>query len=418
MNDANRTSDLPVVPLAGPAADPAPGPGGELLSGKLPAAAIVWLAFLATITVIVLARSFLMPVMLAVLLAVTLAPIRQRADRLGLPTGLTSLLLVGALFAGVAALVFLLSGPVRSYVDDAPAIIEDVERKLRGVFAAIESVSRAGEELSEVAGGEEGEGDETGAEDRPGAAARIDGADGGETEEEGDGEQEVVVASGPGLATRAATTAPGILGQAVLAIALLYFLLAAGDTFRRRLIDAVPLRADKRRIVEISDTVQNTLGRYFLTVALINSGLGLAIGLALFALGMPNPVLFGTMAAVLNFIPYLGAIVGVAITFAIGIVTYDTVGQAALAAGVYYALTTFEGNFVTPYAVGRNLNLNPVLVFLSVAFWGWAWSFIGMFLAVPILISVRVICEKVPSLSRIAPFFAGGEAGAVDEPDR
>ena len=391
-----------------PQTEMAPAPSPERRGWRIERAALLWLAILVTLSVVVLARSFLMPVMLAILLAITLAPIRQRADAIGLPSGLTSILLVGALVAGVVALGVLLSGPVRSYIDDAPAIVADVERKLREVSEAIETVSEAGEELGRVTGAESEAAESVEEENAPGAAARAS-VDPGESR---GAAREVVVASGPGLATRAATTAPGILGQMVLAIALLYFLLSAGDTFRRRLIEAVPLRADKRRIEEISDTVQATLGRYFLTVALINAGLGVTIGLALFALGMPNPILFGTMAAVLNFIPYLGAIAGVAITGAIGIVTFDTLGQAGLAAGVYFALTTLEGNFVTPSAVGRNLNLNPVLVFLSVAFWGWAWSFIGMFLAVPILISVRVLCEKVPALARIAPFLAGEDGDA------
>ncbi len=347
------------------------------------------LAVLAVLTVVVLARTFLMPVMLAVLLALTFAPIRKAAARRGLPSPLTAAVLVASLFVGIGALVFVLSGPARTHVEDAPYIAADVERKLRGISEAIETVSEAGEELSNVANGD-GEGD-------AGTSAAVSG--------EADGDA-VVVSTGPGLLTRMAMTAPFVAGQVVFTRVLLHFLLASGDLLQRKLVAALPSRTDKRRAVEIVQSIEETLSRYFLTVTVINSGLGLAVGLALWALDMPNPILFGAMATVLNFVPYLGAIVGIAVTAAIGIVTYDTVGQAALAAGAYFGLTTIEGNFVTPYAVGRNLKLNPLLVFLSVAFWGWAWSFIGMFLAVPMMIAVRVISETVPKLSRIAMFLS------------
>lgn len=358
------------------------------------------LAVLAVLTVLVLARTFLMPVMLAVLLALTFAPIRKWAARHGVPSPLVAAVLVASLFVGIGALIFVLSGPVQTYVEDAPFIAADVERKLRGISEAIETVNEAGEQLSEVADsdGEDG-------------AAALVGSDQG-------GQDQVVVSSGPGLLTRMAMTAPFVAGQIVFTLVLLYFLLASGDLLQRKLVAALPSRTDKRRAVEIVQSIEETLSRYFLTVTVINSGLGLAVGLTLWALDMPNPILFGVMATVLNFVPYLGAIVGIAVTAAIGIVTYDTVGQAALAAGAYFGLTTIEGNFVTPYAVGRNLKLNPLLVFLSVAFWGWAWSFIGMFLAVPMMIAVRVISETVPKLSRIAMFLSSEDPVPSTEPGR
>ncbi|MDG4648352.1 AI-2E family transporter [Roseibacterium sp. SDUM158017] len=353
-----------------------------------PSAVLAVLAVLAVMAVVVLARTFLMPVMLAILLALTFAPIRKWASRRGVPAALTSIALVLALFVAIGVLIFVLAGPVQTYLENAPAIAADVERKLRGVSEAIETVSDAGEELSRVAAG-----DDQPRGIPPGAPVTGEG-------------EEVVVSTGPGLLTRMAMTAPFVAGQIVFTLVLLYFLLASGDLLQRKLVAVLPNRTDKRRAVEIVQSIESTLSRYFLTVAAINVTLGLAVGMALWAAGMPNPVLFGVMAAVLNFVPYLGAIVGITVTAAIGIVTFDTVGQAALAAGAYFAMTTIEGNFVTPHAVGRNLKLDPLLVFLSVAFWGWAWSFIGMFLAVPMMIAARVICETVPALSPIAAFLS------------
>lgn len=350
-------------------------------SGAVKASLIV-LAVLAGLAVVVVARSFLTPVMLAFLLALTFSPIRRWADRRGVPPAITSAVIVLTLLVGTASVIYALSSPVQSYVGNARYIAADVERKLRGVSKAIETVAEAGERLSEVADGKS---------DNAGTAA------------EGD---KVVVSSGPDLLTRMAMAAPAVFAQIVFTLVLLYFLLASGDLFHRKIVNASQRFADKRRALEIAWTVERTLGRYFLTVTVINTGLGICIGAALWWLGMPNPVLFGVMAAVLNFIPFLGAIVGVGITAAIGIVTYDTVGAAAFAAGVYMLLTSIEGNFVTPYAVGRGLKLNPVLVFLSVAFWGWAWSFIGMFVAVPMMIALRVLAEHMPRMSGIALFLS------------
>lgn len=349
--------------------------------------ALFILAVVVLATALVVARNFLMPVFLSFLLALTFSPIRRFLQRSGIPAPLTAAGLVLSLVIALFLLVTALSEPVRTYSEDSARIASTVERKLRGVSETIEKVTDASKEVEDIADGEE------------------------------DPEVTKVAIEEPGILARVAANAPIIAGQAIFSLALLYFLTASGDLFYAKVVEASPTFRDKRRAIEIMREIEKRISRYFLTITTINAGLGVAIGLALWWVGMPNPLLFGVMAFLLNFIPYLGAIAGVAITFAIGIVSFDTVGQAFLAAGLYFGLTTFEGQFITPWTVGKRLSANPVVVFIAVAFWGWAWSFIGMFIAVPLLIVTMVIAEHVRGMEGLAIFLSGERQKDEDPPD-
>ncbi len=338
--------------------------------------ATIGLFILAIGATVVLARAFLIPAIFAFLLSLTFSPIRRVLARRGIPSGITAALVVIGLFGLVVAVLLGLSAPIQTYASDMPAIIRDVEFKLRGISEAAETVAQVSDQVENMAGNA------------------------------GAGTQTVVVEDG-GLLPAIAAGAPYVLAQIVLTLALLFFLIASGDMFYEKIVKAVPRFSDKRRAMEIAFDVERKLSRYFLTITVINAGLGCAVGGVLYLLGMPSPVLFGVMAFVLNYIPYLGAVVGAVIAGAIGLVTYDQVGSAGIAVLAYLSLTSLEGQFVTPYAVGRSLKLNPVVVFLAVAFWGWAWSVIGMVIAVPVLITVRAFAEHVPRLQGLGLFLSG-----------
>jgi predicted PurR-regulated permease PerM len=353
---------------------------------------VIWpqatLAILGLIAAVVLGRTFIMPVLMAFLLALTFSPIRRFLQRRRIPPPVSALVFVSTLVLGVGTLALVLSGPIQEYSADREAIAADVERKLRGVSEVIEKISEASDEVEGMAGGGQSDaGPDVSAEDAP---------------------QEVVV-QGPSFLSRTLSTAPAVMGQIIFTLVLLFFLTASGDMFHEKLVQAAPTFKDKKRAIQIAYDIERELSRYFLTITVINAGLGVAVGLVLWALGMPNPLLFGVLAFVLNYIPFLGAIAGVMLTFLIGVISFDTVSSALLVAGAYLGLTTIEGQFVTPYAVGRSLKLNPVLVFIAVAFWGWAWSVIGMFIAVPALIVLRVFSDKIPALEGLGIFLSGNE---------
>ncbi len=367
------------MPASDTAEPAAPKPRPRRSPGSIP---MLILAILAIFGVIVIARSFLMPVFLAFLLSITVSPIRRALAKRGIPSVVTAAVVVAGLLFGVVALAYALSGPVQEYARHSETIAREVESKLRGVNEAIEAVAEATEDVQSMAGADE-------------------------DDVKGEQTQTVVVTQGPGILSRLATTAPAVVGQVVFTLALLFFLTASGDMFYRKIVEASPRFSDKRRALGIAFDIEKKLSRYFLTITVINAGLGVCVGAALWWAGMPNPLLFGVGAFALNFIPYLGAIAGVALTFFLGIVSMETIGQAVLAAGLYLGLTSLEGQFVTPYAVGRSLKLNPVVVFVSVAFWGWAWSFIGMFIAVPTLIAIRVFADHVPKMNALGIFLSG-----------
>lgn len=354
--------------------------------------AVIWpqttLAILGLIAAVVLGRTFIMPVFMAFLLALTFSPIRRFLQRRRVPPPVSALFLVSALVVGVGALAFVLSGPIQNYAAQRETIAADVERKLRGVSDIIEQVADASDEMTDMAGG--GQPD-------PEAGETIDNA------------PQAVVVQGPSILSRTLSTAPAVMGQIIFTLVLLFFLTASGDMFHEKLVQTAPTFKDKKRAIQISYDIERKLSRYFLTITVINACLGVAVGLVLWGLEMPNPLLFGVLAFILNYIPFLGAIAGVLLTFMIGVISFDTVSSALLVAGAYLSLTTIEGQFITPYAVGRSLKLNPVLVFLAVAFWGWAWSVIGMFIAVPALIVLRVFSDQIPALAGLGIFLSGSE---------
>jgi predicted PurR-regulated permease PerM len=180
---------------------------------------------------------------------------------------------------------------------------------------------------------------------------------------------------------------------------LLYFLLASGDLFLRKTIAVTPRFSDKKRAVDIAQQVEAAVSRYFFTVTFINICLGCAVTVAMYLLGVPNPVLWGVMVFTLNFIPYIGDIISFTVLTIVGLLSFDQLLQSLMVPGVFYLLTAIEGYLITPIIVSRRLSLNPVVIILSVLFWGWMWGVGGALLAVPILVALKTVCDRVDSLN-------------------
>ena len=168
----------------------------------------------------------------------------------------------------------------------------------------------------------------------------------------------------------------------------------------------MPTLQDKRRAVSILSEIESHVSKYLLTVTLINIGLGIAVGTTVGLLGLRNPVMWGAMVAILNFVPYLGALTGI-ICMTIGaVLSFDSIGYAMVFPAAYLIIATIEGNFVTPYVMGRSLTLNPVLILLSLTFWGFMWGIAGIILAVPILAAFKIFCAHVEQMEPIAEFLS------------
>ncbi len=330
----------------------------------------------ATVFVFSQAKAFLVPIVLAFLLAMIFGPIRRFFDRRGVPSGLSSLIIVLGLIAGFLAIIAALAVPVTNWVDNAPKIERQVQQKISAISASMNGIFAAKKKLKSL------------------------------TQSNAANVQHVEVENSRGLAASAALLVPSVLVQFVFTFVLLLFLLASGDMFYEKLVHVMPTFHDKRRAVRIAYNIERKLSRYLLTITIINVGLGTAVGIAMWLLGMPSPLVFGAIAFVFNFIPYLGAFAGILIAAAVALISFDWFGWSPIVAAVYFGLTAIEGQFVTPYLVGRNLRLNTVVVFVAVSFCAWLWSAVGMIVAVPLLVAVKTFCEHIDGLNSFGDFLS------------
>ena len=199
---------------------------------------------------------------------------------------------------------------------------------------------------------------------------------------------------------------PEFIVSAVLLLILVYFLLAYDGVFLGKIVKMLPTLKDKKRAVCILQEIEGHVSRYLLTVTLINLGLGLVVGVTVGLLGLSNPIMWGVLVAVLNFVPYLGALTGI-ICMTIGaILSYDSLSYAMLFPAAYLVIATIEGNIITPWVMGRSLTLNPVMILLSIAFWGWIWGIAGVILAVPILAAFKIFCAHIKQMEGVAEFLS------------
>jgi predicted PurR-regulated permease PerM len=190
-------------------------------------------------------------------------------------------------------------------------------------------------------------------------------------------------------------------------VLILFFLLISGDTFLRRLVEIVPSFGDKRRVVALSQQIEEKISVYLLTITLMNGAVGVATALAMWACGLGDPVLWGSVAFLLNYVPIIGPCVGVALFLFVGILTFDPLWQAFIPAAAYLLIHLIEGETVTPMLLARRFTLNPVIVVISLIFWFWMWGIPGAILAVPMLAIAKIICDDVKPLNAIGHFLEG-----------
>ena len=235
----------------------------------------------------------------------------------------------------------------------------------------------------------------------------------------GENKRPTVVVEGPSLLQRIFVEAQSTIVSIMVIFVLVFFLLARGGWTYRRVAAAI---GDDRRREMWTDTlvnIQQNLAHYLLTVTAINTVLGILTAIAMSALAMPNPLLWGVLAGVMNFIPYAGALVTLTVITLVSILTFDQWLTIMLPPLAFLALTILEGQFVSPFVVGRQLTLDPIAVFLSVLFWGWLWGFAGMLLAVPILASIKITIGAVESLAPITAMIdSEGDEELAEEDER
>jgi len=198
-----------------------------------------------------------------------------------------------------------------------------------------------------------------------------------------------------------------VVGGTLVALILLYFILSSPSLFTLKLVRVLPRLRDKVRAVEIIKTVRQEVSSYFLTITLINVGLGMCTAVVMYFLGMPSPILWGVMAMLFNFVPYLGPMSGLVVLTLAALHSFDSPGEIAAVPAAFFALVLLEGQVLNPLIVGRRLQCNPVMVFGSLALWGWLWGVAGLIVAVPLLVVLKTFAHHVPSFTPLAEFLSG-----------
>jgi len=320
------------------------------------------------------AAAFFMPVTLALLFALTLSPLVRFLNRRGMREGIAAGLVFLVLGVGIGGTFAAIGTPFLELVDDAPRMAREVREKFERLQEPMATVTEMAEQVDEATGG-------------------------------GDRVQQVAVEQ-PGVLSQVAGSAMSIATSAVIVVILTLFLLSSGRHFATQVVRSFGTLTDRKRALQMVRDIEGEISRYLLTIAVINSGLGLAVGLAMWALGMPTPVLWGVLAAILNFLPYIGSIGGVLVVGIVSMATFPTVGAALLPPIAYLVCTAVEGQFITPTIVGRRLRINTVAVFLAVAFWSFLWSIPGALMAVPILVFLKVLCDNVDGLRGVGRFLS------------
>src|SRR5262249_24723708 len=319
-------------------------------------------------------RSILLPVVLALLLSYLLRPIVRGLAQLKIPLPVSAALILIGFVAIVAYGISALAAPTMAWLEKAPVGLTELQHKLLPVKKSIAQVSQATGAIEKLAS--------TNAETKA-----------------------IEVKRHP-ITEIFFVHTPEFVASAVLLVILLYFLLVYDQAFIAKLVKLLPKLSDKKTAVAIAHDIESQVSRYLFTITLINSCLGVAVGTAVGLLGLRNPGMWGVMVALLNFVPYLGALTGI-ICMTIGaLLSFDSLGYALAFPAVYLALGTLEGSFITPWVMGRSLTLNPVIILLSLTFWGWMWGIVGIILAVPILAAFKIFCAHIKPMEPLAEFLS------------
>lgn len=347
--------------------------------------AVAGLFLLALVAFLRFAEAIVLPVVLAVLFYFLLKPAVMALKRVRIPRPIGAVLILAVVIGAFLTGLSTLQDPAREFLTKAPESVRKLESKAREILRRVEQLTRA--QTGENAG-----------------------VDNETTPTKGFDLSEKVLSYGTLIYTASFLT--GFLET----IVLLYFLLAAGDRFLETLVGALPGQSGKDEAVAIVNDVQHSISRYLVTVAGINSCVGLIVAAAMLLLGMPNPVLWGVVAAILNFMPYFGPLTVFSVLVLAGLLSFESVGQALLPPGVYACVHAVESNLVTPSILGRRLTLNPLIIFLALMFWTWLWGIAGALLSVPLLMMFKILCDHTPPLAPIGELLAGRTPSAAASP--
>lgn len=340
-------------------------------------AAQIVLIVLGTIAFLYFARSVVLPVVLAFVAGTTLKPFIRWGCACRIPPALSAAVLLGLLVSAIGIGFFQLGRPALEWMNEAPQHMADLRQRVHTLFPRLVRINEVAAAVTDL----------------------------GASEVEKTTEQK----KAPKVEIKDNRNATSILNWTGTFLAgvcetlvLLYLLLASGDSLLHKVVHVMPTKRDRKRIVEISRDIQQNISRYLFSVSLINFALGLVVGTGFYFMGVPNAAMWGLLAAILNFVPYFGPVVGVILLTFVGLLTFDTLGRGLLPPAWYLVVHLLETNLITPVLLGKRFTLSPVVIFISLIFWTWLWGVPGALLSVPILVSFKVVCDHVTALAPVS----------------
>lgn len=323
------------------------------------------IALIAVVSVFYFAAELLLPILVAAMVALLLnTPVRMLSQRL-LPRWIAASLVLITALGGLTLAVNGLYEPAMQVATDSPRTAQELKRRLGAFshsFAPADAVDRAMETIEEI-----------GAEPAP--------------------REVTVVEDERGLGKRFGGTF-NTLATVLMVTVLVFLFLVYGELLLRRIVVVAPTLSDKRNTVSVVRGIQSEVSRYVGTITAINVGLGTAVAVCMYLLGVPDPLLWGVVAALLNFAPFVGPFIGVLLLLGVGLLQFESNWHACAPAGVYLLIHGIESQLVTPMVLGRNFALNPVVIVLWLLFWGWLWGLPGVLLAMPLLVCGKIICLR------------------------
>ncbi len=340
---------------------------------------LIMLCGIAFVWILSFAQAIVIPFMLSFVLYLLLRPAVRWLWRRHIPesvgAALCLIVVASALVVGILPLV----GPARQWLEHLPEHLQNADQKLKVIRDQIGQFAEIRTRLNDLTSSDEDHRTMTVAVQQPELTS----------------------------STMMLSTTGNTLGMVVVIIVLTYFLLIAGDQFINNVLSILPTFREKRQMVELILDVQRGISSYLLTITGINIGLGVVVAFALWCLGVPNPAVWGLLTTIFNYVPFVGqGVTGLLIGLA-ALLSFDSVGYALLVPAVFYTIAAIEGNLITPSLLGRHMSLNPIMVLVSLLFWGWLWGIAGAALAVPILAMTKISCDRFECTRSIGTLLGG-----------
>ena len=311
-------------------------------------------------------RELLLPILLAAFFAVLLSPLMKRITKGWLPRWLGALILVSlliGLFVGVGNSLY---APASEWAGRAPKVMRDAKPKLKELIQPLVQASKMSESLDEI------------------------------TSDGKKANPPVVVQATPSASLL--STTPKLMASLLAVVLLTYFFLVYGDTLLRKALQLSPTWSKKRLTVDIVRSIQSDVSRYVLTICATSIVLGIATTAYLWFLGVDTPWLWGVIAALLNLAPYVGPLLMAGLLCMVGLSQFPSLGAAVLPAAGYLTLHLMEGQVLTPLTLGKTINLNPLAIILWLMIWGWLWGILGLWIAVPMLVTFKIFCSRIEGM--------------------